>query len=236
MCSSLFVDIQYHCCIVSGNHNTRVVYVLYGFLRIKKQKKKKRKKKKRPLFPEYWYGAGIGLPSSDHERIVSSVLDELPIRNGWHPCKGMHWDLEDGWTFPEWSSWCPSNISNEIKSYCLLELDDPVGEYEVSRQIRDTLVAVVNEICLVKQSLLLHWVCPKEKGKFVLKLESELEIVCWSDVVIRCNLLVPWRYSVVSEIPSLWRWIAGLVSNLTSLNLGWILDSELFEGNILCEI
>ena len=41
-----------------------------------------------------------------------------------------------------------STISNEIASYCLSELDDPEEEYEVSRQIRDTFVAIVNEVCL----------------------------------------------------------------------------------------
>ena len=32
MCSSLFVDIGDHCCIVSRNHDTREMYVFYGFL------------------------------------------------------------------------------------------------------------------------------------------------------------------------------------------------------------
>ena len=35
MCSSLFVDIGDHCCTVGRNHDTRVVYVLYGFLQCK---------------------------------------------------------------------------------------------------------------------------------------------------------------------------------------------------------
>ena len=123
-----------------------------------------------PLFPG-WYGAGIGLPSRDYETTASSVRDEFPIQNGRHPWKGVHWVLEDGWTFHEWSNWCPSTISNEIGSYCLSELDDQVVEYEVSRQISDTFVAAVHEVCLEQPSLLLHWVCPKEKGKFLLKLE-----------------------------------------------------------------
>ena len=36
------------------------------------------------LFPEYLYGAGVGLPTSDYEKIVSSARDELPIHNNWH--------------------------------------------------------------------------------------------------------------------------------------------------------
>ena len=49
----------------------------------------------------------------------------------------MYWDLEDEWTFPERSDWCPSTISNEMESYCWSEPDDRKEEYEVSRQIID---------------------------------------------------------------------------------------------------
>ena len=50
-----------------------------------------------------WYGAGIGLPTSYHERTDSSVPDELPICYDWHPYKGMFWGLEGEWAFFEWT-------------------------------------------------------------------------------------------------------------------------------------
>ena len=49
-------------------------------------------------------------------------------------------------------------------------------ECEVSRPIIGTFAEVVNAICLEELNLLMHWVCPKEKGKFVPKLESEREL------------------------------------------------------------
>ena len=58
--------------------------------------------------------------------------------------------------FPERSDWCPSNILNEIILYWLSELDDPVVEYEVSKLITDTFIAIVNEVCLEELSLLQH--------------------------------------------------------------------------------
>ena len=71
----------------------------------------------RPLFPTCWYGAWIGLPTSDHERIDSSVPDELPNRNDWHLYKGMFWGLEGEWTSLQ-IYWCSSTISKGIRSYC----------------------------------------------------------------------------------------------------------------------
>ena len=49
----------------------------------------------------------------------------------------------------------------------------PVGVYEVSKLTTDIFVVVINEVCLEQLSLLQHSVCPKEKGKFVPKLQSE---------------------------------------------------------------
>ena len=69
-----------------------------------------------PLFPTCWYGVGIGLPTSDHERIDSSVLDELPNWSDWHLCNGKFQGLEGKWAFPERSDWSSSAILNGIWS------------------------------------------------------------------------------------------------------------------------
>ena len=44
-----------------------------------------------------------GILTSDHERIDSSVPDELPNRNDWHPYKGIFCGLAGEWTFLEQS-------------------------------------------------------------------------------------------------------------------------------------
>ena len=56
----------------------------------------------------------IVLPTSDHERIDSSVRDEPPNSNDWHPYKGKFWGLEGDWASLEQNDWCLSTISNGI--------------------------------------------------------------------------------------------------------------------------
>ena len=171
MCSPLLVDIWDHCCVVSRYHDTRMVNIFQGFYQCETNGH---------YFQHVGMEPGLVFRPATMQG-YSSVLDELHNRNDWHPYKSKFRGLEGEWAFLEWNDWSSSTILNGIWLSWWLGLDDLEEECEVSWPIIGTFAEVVNAICLEGLSLLLHWVYPREKGKFMLKPESEKELFWWSE-------------------------------------------------------
>ena len=134
------------------------------------------------IITQEWWMYFIAFLSAKRMAVISRILiwrwdwssnqrpwkDRL-IGSRWapHPEWLASMKRDEWWTFPRRNDWCPSTISNEIESYCLSELNDRLEECEVSRQTTDTYEADVSAVCLGARGLLLHWIWPKEKGKFM---------------------------------------------------------------------